>query len=158
MNDRIDDQGHDQGYDEKIISILEQDARVSNREIARMLDVSEGLVRKRLRRLIETQELKLGTQVSATAMGLTCSAFLRLSVAPESVTAVAQQLAALDEIPFVGLAIGRFDVFAVTLTADRDALFRLLRERIDPLPGVSFVDVREIMHVPKYDRTRIRIK
>ena len=37
--------------DETIISFLEQDARVSNREIARKLNVSEGYVRKRLKRL-----------------------------------------------------------------------------------------------------------
>jgi Lrp/AsnC family transcriptional regulator for asnA, asnC and gidA len=160
MSDRIDDQDLEGiiSIDERIISILEQDARVSNREIARMLGVSEGLIRKRLRRLLETRELKLGTLVSANALGLTCKAFLRLSIAPHAVSAVAQQLAALDEVPFVGIAVGRFDVFAVTLTTDRDALFRLLQEQIDRLPGVSFIDVREIMNVVKQDTRQIRIK
>jgi DNA-binding Lrp family transcriptional regulator len=154
MGDRIDDQD----IDTRIVSILERDARVSNREIARMLDVSEGLIRKRLRRLVESKELKLGTLVSAQALGLKCMAFLRLSVAPGAVTSVAQQLAALDEVPFVGLAIGRYDVFAVTLTTDRHALFRLLQEQVDRLPGVSFIDVREIMQLLKSDVNRIRIK
>jgi Lrp/AsnC family transcriptional regulator for asnA, asnC and gidA len=154
MSERIDDQD----IDGRIVSILEQDARVSNREIARMLNVSEGLIRKRLRRLIESRELKLAALVSAKALGLTCLSLLRLSVAPQAVTAVAQQLAALDEIGFVGIALGRFDVLAVILTTDRDALFRLLQERIDRLPGVSFVDVREVMTIVKYDFHKIQIE
>jgi hypothetical protein len=42
-------------------------------------------------------------------------------------------------------------------TSDRDAMFRLLGERIDRLPGVTFVDLREIMVVIKHERTQIRI-
>jgi Lrp/AsnC family transcriptional regulator for asnA, asnC and gidA len=152
MSDRPDDQD----LDEKIVSVLERDARVSNREIARMLGVSEGLVRKRLKRLLETGALRFGALISAAALGLTCSSFLRFRVAPEAVSSVAQQLAAFEEVRFVGLSVGRFDVYAVTLTADRDALFDLLENRIDRLPGVSFVDVREIMHVLKYDANQIR--
>lgn len=154
MSTRLDD--HD--LDERIVTILEHDARVSNREIARTLEVSEGFIRKRLRRLLETRKLRLGTLVSATAMGLRCSAFLRFRVAPEAVSSVARQLAEFDEVRFVGIAVGRFDVYAVTLTTDRDAMFRLLRDRIDRLSGVSFVDVREIMDVLKYEANQIRIK
>lgn len=148
----------DPDLDEKIISILERDARVSNREIGRTLGVSESFVRKRLRWLLETRKLRLGTLVSATAMGLRCGSFIRFRVAPEAVAAVAKRLAEFDEVRFVGISCGRFDVYVVTMTTDRDAMFRMLRERVDPLPGVSFVDVREIMDVLKYEPNQVRIK
>jgi Lrp/AsnC family transcriptional regulator, regulator for asnA, asnC and gidA len=154
MSGRLDDQD----LDEKIISILERDARVSNREIGRTLGVSEGFVRKRLRLLLEKRKLLFGTLVSASAMGLRCASFIRFRVAPESVSSVAKRLAEFEEVRFVGISVGRFDVYVVTLTTDRDALFRLLRERIDPLRGVSFVDVREIMDVLKYEPNQVRIK
>jgi hypothetical protein len=37
-------------------------------------------------------------------------------------------------------------------------MFRLLSDRIDPLPGISFVDVREIMQVLKYEANQVRIR
>lgn len=153
MSARLDDVD----LDEKIMGILQQDARVSNRQIARSLGVSEGFVRKRLKRLLDTGELRLGALVSGEAAGLRCTALVRFGVAPEAVSAVAGRLAEIDEVRFVGIAVGRFDVYAVMQTSDRDAMFRLLGEGIDRLPGVTFVDVREIMVVIKHERTQIRI-
>jgi Lrp/AsnC family transcriptional regulator for asnA, asnC and gidA len=149
---------HDDDLDEKIIAILQRDARVSNREIGRNLNVSEGFVRKRLKLLLDTGQLRLGALVSATALGLRCSALIRFRVAPAAVNAVARTLAGLDEVRFVGIAAGRFDVFILAHTTDREAMFHLLRDRIDPLPGISFVDVREIMQVLKYEANQVRIR
>jgi Lrp/AsnC family transcriptional regulator for asnA, asnC and gidA len=153
MSGRFDDDD----LDEKIIAILERDARVSNREIGRTLKVSEGFVRKRLKRLLDTGELRLGALVSAAALGLRCTALVRFRVAPEAVSSVARTLADMDEVRFVGIAAGRFDVYVVTQTTDREAMFRLLSDRVDPLPGISFVDVREIMQVLKYEPNQVRI-
>jgi hypothetical protein len=71
---------------------------------------------------------------------------------------VARTLADLDEVRFVGIAAGRFDVYVFAQTTDRQAMFRLLSDRIDPLPGISFVDVREIMQVLKYEANQVRIR
>jgi Lrp/AsnC family transcriptional regulator for asnA, asnC and gidA len=148
---------NDDDLDEKIAGILQQDARVSNRQIARNLGVSEGFVRKRLKRLLDTGELRLGVLVSGEAAGLRCNALVRFGVAPQAVSAVAAHLAEIAEVRFVGIAVGRFDVYGVMQTSDRDTMFRLLGEGIARLPGVTFVDVREIMVVIKNERTHIRI-
>jgi Lrp/AsnC family transcriptional regulator for asnA, asnC and gidA len=154
MSTRLDDPT----LDEKIMSILEQDARISNREIARTLGVSEGFVRKRLKRLLDSGELQLGTLVSSAAIGMTCSALVRFRVAPESISMVASRLAEFDRVRFVGISVGRFDVYALVQTSDRDNLFQLLQVEIDQLPGVSYIDVREIMVVMKYLPNQIRIR
>jgi Lrp/AsnC family transcriptional regulator for asnA, asnC and gidA len=153
MNSRLDDTDLSQ----RIITILEHDARVSNRQIARTLGVSEGFVRKRLKRMFDTGEVRLATVVSAVAMGLSRASFLRFRVAPQAVSAVAHQLAELNEIHFVGIAIGKFDVYALTLTGDGDAMFRLLQDQIYRLTGVSFVEVREIIEVLKSDPNQISL-
>ena len=41
--------------DRKIVGILQQDGRASNAKIARQLGVSEGTIRRRLKRLIEDE-------------------------------------------------------------------------------------------------------
>ncbi|EQD73027.1 AsnC family transcriptional regulator, partial [mine drainage metagenome] len=40
--------------DHQIIKLLEENSRLSNTEIARMLNVSEGTIRKRIKRLLDT--------------------------------------------------------------------------------------------------------
>ena len=45
-------------FDKNIIEILESDGRASNAEIARSIGVSEGTIRRRLKKLIDNKELK----------------------------------------------------------------------------------------------------
>ncbi|MEO1169970.1 MAG: AsnC family transcriptional regulator [Pseudomonadota bacterium] len=149
---------HERDLDERIIAELERDGRVSNREIARTLDISEGTVRNRMKPLLDNHIVKFGAIIDHRALGLRCSAFLRLSVEPSRSRAVAREIAKLGEVPYVALAAGRFNILCVVTTTDRRRLTRLIQERIDPLDGVHLIDVREHIEVLKHRFQRVRIR
>ena len=45
-------------FDKNIIDILESDGRASNAEIARKIGVSEGTIRRRLKKLIDNKTIR----------------------------------------------------------------------------------------------------
>ncbi|MFJ3669510.1 Lrp/AsnC family transcriptional regulator [Streptomyces sp. NPDC090106] len=122
--------------DRAIIGELEQDGRRAFREIARSLDVSEGTVRSRFRRLEEDGVLKITAFAEPGRFSTARLALLFLKVAPEHHESVVARLTACREISYVSTTLGRADVFAQVLTADDTALWRFLQERVRPLEGV----------------------
>ncbi len=67
------------------MAILREDGRLSNREVARRLDVSEGTVRQRLKKLQDAGAIRIGVVTDANRVGFAVSAWVRVSVAPEHV-------------------------------------------------------------------------
>ncbi|MGP1281584.1 MAG: Lrp/AsnC family transcriptional regulator [Parasphingopyxis sp.] len=141
----------------RIMQIVERDARVANREIARMIGVSEASVRKRLKKQIDTGAMKLAAVTDPQALGLDCAAILRLSVKPSFVDDVAGALTSWPELQFVSITTGAFDVMGVATVSDTDSLAELAHARIAVLKGVTFVDVRELSAVAKMRYNLVRI-
>jgi Lrp/AsnC family transcriptional regulator for asnA, asnC and gidA len=144
--------------DEAIIRLLQEDGRMSNREIARQLSVSEGTVRQRLKRLVETGAIRLGVVTDPVKLGLTSVSYVRLRVAPRSRRAVIDALEAMEDVFFVASILGEFDVVAVPGTRTRQHLRELVNERIARLAGVLSVEVREIAATLKHRYDIVRIK
>ncbi len=75
--------------DQKILEILRTNSRLSNTEIARMLNVSEGTIRKRIARLISTGTIKGFTIVPGNQMLIS---IILIKVDPEYSASVLKQL------------------------------------------------------------------
>lgn len=154
------DIGELEGRDEietRILRIVARDARTGNREIGRMLGVSEALVRKRLKALVVAGAIRFGAMLDARALGLNCSAFIRVSVEPNRVLAVAARLMKMGEINFVSLISGEYNLMLVCTVPDRDALATLANGHIGVLDGVRRIDLREISDVARSDFNIVRI-
>lgn len=144
--------------DEAIIALLQKDGRTSNREIARQLDLSEGTVRQRLKRLHDAKAIRLGAVMDAGRMGLTASAFLHITVAAPKLRKVAKTIAKIDAASFVGLTLGDCNLIALLTAHDRAELADLIHVHVAPIDGIlnirSFELVTSYKH--RYDITRIR--
>lgn len=82
--------------DQKIVSILRKDARISNTEIARLLVVSEGTIRKRISRLISSGVIRSFTIVPGSNILI---AIILIKVDPEYSNSVLKNLKAdYDEV------------------------------------------------------------
>ncbi len=144
--------------DEAIIALLQQDGRMSNREVARQMNISEGTVRQRLKRLVEAGAVRLGTVTDPLKLGVRSVAYVRMRVEPRRLRAVVSALAAMDEVYFVAATLGEFDILAVAGAGDRAELSQLVNKKFTPLPGVVSVDVREIVRTHKHRYEVVRIK
>lgn len=126
--------------DLKLIERLGEDARVSNREIAREFGLAEGTIRTRLKRLEQTGTIKVTAIVNSAVLKNPVLAYLFVEADTAAhVEDVAQALAAVPEISFVATLLGRSDILAMTLVSDGGQLTELLHQTIDQIPGVHRV-------------------
>ncbi len=144
--------------DEAIIRLLQTDGRMSNREVARQLNLSEGTVRQRLKRLQETKAIRLGAVVDAARIGLTFSCYLQIIVAAPKLRKAAEAIARLESAAFVGITLGEHNLIAMVNSHNRDDLADIIQNRITPIDGVLHVDAFELISAYKhrYDLARIR--
>jgi Lrp/AsnC family transcriptional regulator for asnA, asnC and gidA len=122
--------------DSKIIQILQEDGRASNAGIARKVGVSEGTVRRRLKRLIQEEFIQVVALPDAAKMGFDSQALVGVQVDPDKIDQVANALAGLSEINWVAITTGSFDVFAWATLQSAEALGIFLRTKIGTIQGV----------------------
>jgi len=144
--------------DEAIIRLLQVDGRMSNREVARQLDLSEGTVRQRLKRLQETKAIRLGAVVDAVRIGLTFSCYLQIVAAAPKLRKVAKTIAELEAAAFVGITLGEHNLIVMVNARARDDLANIIQNQITPIDGVLHVDAFELIsnYKHRYDIVRIR--
>ncbi len=124
--------------DAKIINILQQNARVSNAEIARQLDMAPSAILERIRKL-ESRGIIAGYEARVAAkqvgLGLLAFVFVRSDErAGEEATGIA--LSAFPEVQEVHHVAGE-DCFLVKVRArDPEDLHRILRDRFGSIRDV----------------------
>ena len=137
--------------DEAIMAVLRDDGRLSNREVARRLEVSEGTVRQRLKKLQDAGAIRIGVVTDANRVGFAVSAWVRVSVSPEHTNHALHTFTGLDEVPYVAALAGRHNVLVVLTAKNQLELMRLVNAKIESCRGVSQVDVRIIAQTIKHD-------
>lgn len=124
--------------DLRILALLQDNARVSNAEIARQVGLAPSATLERLRKL-ETRGVvtALTARLSPRALGYPLLAFVFVR-SDERVGdgSTGQQLAAIPEVQEVHHIAGE-DCYLVKIrAADPEALGRLLREKLGAIPAV----------------------
>ena len=135
--------------DNQIVEILKEDGRASNAHIARVLEVSEGTVRRRLRMLIEGGVIHVNVSLDAVKMGLTTEAIIGLEVDPDKMDPVCASLADFDEIGYVTLTTGAMDVFAWGRFSSTESLGLFLRSKVGKITGVRRTETYMCISVRK---------
>jgi Lrp/AsnC family transcriptional regulator, leucine-responsive regulatory protein len=124
--------------DEKILTILQQDARTSNAEIARQLGMAPSAIFERIRKL-EARGVITGyeTRLNPNALeaGLLAFVFVRDETAYGS-RETGKALAEIPEVQEVHNVAGEDCYLVKVRVADTDALGRLLRERFAAIPAI----------------------
>lgn len=143
--------------DERILEVLGTDARISNRELGRTLDVADVTIGKRLMRLQKAGAVRTVALVDPRALGLNCAAFVRIVASPSLARPIAENAAKMREVPFVSLASGRHNIVLLVTVEDREALARLLHEQFRQWEGVLTLEVHEIVNSVKHRLDIVRI-
>ena len=123
--------------DRKIIALLQLDGRSSNAKIAREVGVSEGTVRRRLRRLIQENVVKVIAVPNLEKMGYVTTALVGLQTGPGKSDSVADAIAKLDKVHYVAITTGAYDVFVWAGLESAESLGSFLRNQIGTIDGVQ---------------------
>jgi Lrp/AsnC family transcriptional regulator for asnA, asnC and gidA len=122
--------------DRSIIVLLQGNGRASNAHIAREVGVSEGTVRRRLKRLLQDGIIQVKAIPHPERLGYKTEALVGVQVDPDKIDAVVDRLTELKEAQWVSLTTGAFDVFLwVTLTSPEE-LGDFLKSRVGTVHGV----------------------
>ena len=123
--------------DRKIIALLQLDGRASNAKIAREVGVSEGTVRRRLRRLVKEDVVKVIAVPNLEKLGYATTALIGISTGPGKSDAVADAISAMEEAHYVAITTGSFDVFVWAGLESAESLGTFLRTKVGVVDGVQ---------------------
>ena len=143
--------------DRRIIDKLARDARVSNRQIATDLDVTEGTIRSRIKRMQAEDLIRFTVVTDFRMAGSPNLVMLGIQVEPGRVAEVSQALCGMDEIGCVAIMLGRYSILAMGLFKAIEQVDAVIKDRIRVLPGVAHVEASVSVHNFKYDARMAKI-
>lgn len=124
--------------DRQIVTLLQEDGRMPSAEVARRIGgITERIARTRINRLVADGVIRICAIAHPEAVGYPVAADVWLQVEPGQVLSLAQQLAAFDEIVYIGCSTGEHDISMQVCARDNISLYRFVTETIANLPGVK---------------------
>ncbi len=131
--------------DRQIISILQQDGRAPFAQIAERLQVSAGMVRVRYNRLVEMGALRVVGITNPVRMGYQTMALIGIKVEANRLMEIADEVAALDEVIYLIIVSGAYDIIAEIVCKDQNHMLQFLSERLYKIEGVR--ESESFMHL-----------
>lgn len=143
--------------DRRIIDVLTEDARISNRQIASQLGVTEGTIRGRIKRLEQDNLIRFSAVTNLGYLGSPRVVLIGIQAQLPQVKVLTKKIAAMPEIGCVIATLGRFDILAVGLFANLEAVIETANNRILALAGVRHVETSIAVTTVKYDHRVAKI-
>lgn len=143
--------------DLRIIECLVDDARLSQRALARMIGMSPPAVSERIARLEEASVIRgYRAVLDYVALHRSMTVFVGIqSVQGEDQRKLAEQLLAMPEVESVDIVIGPMDLMVRLRVRDQEHLRDVFFDQLLPLPGIrrteSFVSL-ENMEPPNFPK------
>ncbi|AJE84575.1 MULTISPECIES: Lrp/AsnC family transcriptional regulator [Streptomyces] len=118
-----------------IIEQLQEDGRRPYAAIGKSVGLSEAAVRQRVQKLQEQGVMQIVAVTDPLTVGLMRQAMVGITVEGD-LEPVADALSALDEVAYVVITAGSFDLLAEVICHDDEHLLEMITKRIRTLPGV----------------------
>ncbi|WP_328702328.1 Lrp/AsnC family transcriptional regulator [Alicyclobacillus suci] len=127
--------------DLKIIKFLQEDGRMSYREIADQIGVAERTVRLRVSQLRSSGVLQIVGVVNPIKVGLKMIAAIQLAIAPEQLDSCIQTLNEMPEVRFVALTSGEYHLMVEVMSRSHEELGEFIQKRLNGIAGVQKTNV-----------------
>jgi Lrp/AsnC family transcriptional regulator for asnA, asnC and gidA len=134
--------------DKAVIRELQLDGRMPYAKLGPAVGLSQAAVRQRVQRLIENGVMQVVAVTDPLTLGFGLQAMVGLEVDGD-LRAVATKLAKVDEVSYVVVTTGRFDMLVEVVCRDNEQLLALVNDVIRALPGVRSAEVFSYLHLEK---------
>ena len=118
-----------------IISQLQQDGRRSYAAIGKVVGLSEAAVRQRVQRLTDSGVMQVVAVTDPMELGFARQAMVGIRVTG-AIDPVADAVAALEEVDYVVITAGTYDLLVEVVAESDDHLLELISTRIRTIEGV----------------------
>lgn len=136
--------------DQRIIGVLQEDARQTNSEVAAQVGSSEPTVRRRVERLLQHGVVRIVAVAPPLALGYHVVAILGIQIDHKHLDEIERALLAMPEIRFAGVTLGSYDVVAEAWFHSNEELLAFLHERLSKIAGIQRVESLQVAKMVKY--------
>jgi len=131
--------------DKKIMEILGKE-HTNNNDIARKLNMSEGAIRQRLRRLKEAGILKIRGLINPEGLAGQQLALVAINIAdPKLLDEKAQELAKLDNALSASVLSGQYDIMLEVLVDSNKGLMNFIMTALSTVTGITKTETFVLM-------------
>lgn len=123
------------GLSKQIVEQLQQDGRRSYAAIGKAVGLSEAAVRQRVQRLVDAGAMQIVAVTDPLTLGFQRQAMVGIRCTGD-LERVAARLAGMDEIDYVVITAGTFDLLVEVVCEDDDHLLEILG-RVRSIPSVT---------------------
>lgn len=143
--------------DRKIIEALQIDGRRPFTKLAAELGISEASVRQRVSNLINTRVMQIVAVTNPVKLGYSLASMIGMRVSGDRLFEVAEQISAFDEVIYLIICAGSFDLLAEVVCQDNDHLLHFLTEKLYKVEGVQQTETFIYLRVCKDTCTPVGI-
>lgn len=117
--------------------------------LAAYLGVSEGTIRKRVKRLEENGVMKTVGVTDPLKMGLDTVAFIWFKVDRHYMDAVIAALENLEAVRYLSVTTGGYDLVAMVVLPNRNELVTLLNDQFARIEGIISTETSIVLQIHK---------
>jgi Lrp/AsnC family transcriptional regulator for asnA, asnC and gidA len=139
---------HSENLDEidiYLLAALRKDGREAFSQIANQLKVSPGMIRQRYNKLVEDGYLKVVAITNPIQRGFKTMALIGVHTDGYRMLEVADKVAKLDEVVYLVVVSGRYDIMIEVFCRDHEDLLKFITEKLYSIEGVR--ETETFMHL-----------
>ena len=126
--------------DKAIIRALQLDGRTPYSKLGPAVGLSQAAVRQRVQRLIDRGVMQVVAVTDPATLGFAVQAMVAVSVTGD-VRKVAHAVGEIDDVEYVVITAGRFDLLVEVVCADMAHLLDLVNDHMRAVAGVTSTEV-----------------
>ena len=123
-----------------IIEQLQEDGRRSYADIGKAVGLSEAATRQRVQKLTDAGVMQIVAVTDPLQLGFARQAMIGVKVNGQ-LDAVADAIAAMEEVDYVVIAAGSFDILAEVVAESDEHLLEIVSKRIRSIPEVIGTEI-----------------
>jgi len=125
--------------DKAIISELQVDGRMPYSQLGPLVGLSEAATRQRVNRLTAQEIISIVAVSDPIKLGYAYQSMLGITVTSK-VADTAEELARIDELEYVVITAGHYNLIAEVVCTDAEHLLQIIDEKIRVIDGIDKIE------------------
>ncbi len=142
--------GYIDDLDFAILSLVQEDGRMSFTDIAKTLGIAVGTVRNRFTKMIEDKTVQIIGRINPHHVGFNAPATITVSIEPQHIEEAIETIANFPEVSYLSVVTGEYDVMVDVMCRDANHLTDFLLKRLARVKGVRDFRTALILQIHKY--------
>jgi Lrp/AsnC family transcriptional regulator for asnA, asnC and gidA len=135
--------------EQRLIELLQVDGRKTARQLAKEVGVSELTARRKLRRLINDEIIRVVATVDPFDVGYQTPAIIGLRVDPSRIEEVGAAIAELPNVVYVAATTGSIDLIVEVMARTNQDLADFILRHLSAVPGVRATETNMVIRIFK---------